>query len=154
MSSKTVITCALTGVLTNPAVHNVPVTPEEMADHAQQAFNAGASVVHCHFRNQDKGIDAIRSTVTSNTVHDNNNIGINAVRCTVTNNTVTSNGFYSTDAGIVVSFSCLAEGNTLYHNRPYNIRVSGRYSTIEENLVTDGDTGIYVSNTDNLIIKK
>lgn len=56
MSSKTVITCALTGVLTNPAVHNVPVTPEEMADHAQQAFNAGASVVHCHFRNQDKGM--------------------------------------------------------------------------------------------------
>lgn len=56
MSSKTVVTCALTGVLTNPAVHNVPVTPEEMADHAQQAFNAGASVVHCHFRNQDKGM--------------------------------------------------------------------------------------------------
>lgn len=56
MSSKTVVTCALTGVLTNPAVHNVPVTPEEMADHAQQAFNVGASVVHCHFRNQDKGM--------------------------------------------------------------------------------------------------
>lgn len=54
MDSKTVVTCALTGVLTNPAVHNVPVTPEEMADHAEQAYNAGASVVHCHFRNQGK----------------------------------------------------------------------------------------------------
>jgi len=56
MSSKTVITCALTGVLTDPAVHHVPVTPEEMADHATQAFNAGASIVHCHFRNQAKGM--------------------------------------------------------------------------------------------------
>lgn len=56
MSSKTVITCALTGVLTDPAVHKVPVTPEEMADHAQQAFNAGASILHCHFRNQEEGM--------------------------------------------------------------------------------------------------
>ena len=37
MSAKTVITCALTGVLTDPAVHHVPVTPEQMADAAQQA---------------------------------------------------------------------------------------------------------------------
>ena len=56
MSSKTVITCALTGLLTDPAVHNVPVTPEEMADHAEQAFNAGASIVHCHFRDQREGL--------------------------------------------------------------------------------------------------
>jgi 3-keto-5-aminohexanoate cleavage enzyme len=56
MSLKAVITCALTGVLTDPAVHNVPVTPDEMADHAEQAFNAGASIVHCHFRNQEKGM--------------------------------------------------------------------------------------------------
>jgi len=56
MDSKTIVTCALTGVLTNPAVHNVPVTPEDMADHAEQAFNAGATIVHCHFRNQSKGM--------------------------------------------------------------------------------------------------
>jgi 3-keto-5-aminohexanoate cleavage enzyme len=56
MSQKTVITCALTGLLTDPAVHNVPVTPKEMADHAKQAFNEGASIVHCHFRNQEKGL--------------------------------------------------------------------------------------------------
>ena len=54
-NQKVVITCALTGVLTDPQVHHVPVTPEEMADHAQQAFNAGATVVHCHFRNQTPG---------------------------------------------------------------------------------------------------
>jgi uncharacterized protein (DUF849 family) len=56
MSSKTIITCALTGLLTDPAVHHVPVTPEEMADHAQQAYDAGASIVHVHFRNQSKGL--------------------------------------------------------------------------------------------------
>jgi 3-keto-5-aminohexanoate cleavage enzyme len=56
MGSKTVITCALTGVLTDPAVHHVPVTPKEMADHAEQAYNAGASIVHTHFRNQEKGL--------------------------------------------------------------------------------------------------
>ena len=56
MNEKAVITCALTGVLTDPAVHHVPVTPEEMADHAGQAFDAGASIVHCHFRDQRKGM--------------------------------------------------------------------------------------------------
>jgi 3-keto-5-aminohexanoate cleavage enzyme len=56
MRSKTVITCALTGVLTNPAVHHVPVTPEEMAEQTQQAYNAGASTVHVHFRNQGPGM--------------------------------------------------------------------------------------------------
>ncbi len=56
MSEKAVISCALTGVLTDPAVHHVPVTPEEMADQAQQAFDAGASIVHCHFRDQREGM--------------------------------------------------------------------------------------------------
>jgi len=53
---KAVISCALTGVLTDPAVHHVPVTPEQMAAEAERAFNAGATVVHCHFRNQQKGM--------------------------------------------------------------------------------------------------
>ena len=52
---KTIVTCALTGVLTDPEVHKVPVTPEEMADHAEQAWNAGATVVHLHFRDQTPG---------------------------------------------------------------------------------------------------
>ncbi len=52
---KAVVTCSLTGVLTNPKQHPVPVTPEEMASAAQQAFNAGATVVHCHFRDQRPG---------------------------------------------------------------------------------------------------
>ena len=56
MSEKTVICCALTGVLTNPAVHDVPVTPEQMAEQAKQAFDAGATTAHCHFRSQVEGM--------------------------------------------------------------------------------------------------
>ena len=52
MSDKAVITCALNGVLTDPKQHNVPVTPEEMAREARAAFDAGASVMHIHLRQQ------------------------------------------------------------------------------------------------------
>ena len=57
MSDKAVITCALNGVLTDPKQHNVPVTPEQMAREAKAAFNAGASIMHIHLRQQepDKG---------------------------------------------------------------------------------------------------
>ncbi len=53
--SKTVVTCALTGVLTDPAQHHVPVTPEQMAREARAAFDAGAAVMHVHFRQQVPG---------------------------------------------------------------------------------------------------
>ncbi len=56
MSDKAIVTCALTGVLTNPAQHPVPVTPEEMASSAKEAFDAGASIMHLHFRNQEPGM--------------------------------------------------------------------------------------------------
>jgi 3-keto-5-aminohexanoate cleavage enzyme len=52
-SNKAVITCALTGVLTDPARHSVPVTPAEMAAEARRAYDAGASIVHVHFRKQE-----------------------------------------------------------------------------------------------------
>ena len=54
-SDKVVVTCALTGLLTDPKKFNVPVTPQEMAEAALQAYNAGASIVHCHFRDQGEG---------------------------------------------------------------------------------------------------
>jgi uncharacterized protein (DUF849 family) len=53
---KAIVTCALTGVLTNPMQHPVPVTPEEMANEARRAVDAGASILHLHFRNQDPGM--------------------------------------------------------------------------------------------------
>lgn len=49
-----VVTCALTGVLANrkqcPAI---PYTPVEIAEEARRAYEAGASVVHIHARNDD-----------------------------------------------------------------------------------------------------
>ena len=52
---KAILTCALTGVLTNPKQHPVPVTPAQMASEARDAFNAGASVMHVHVRAQEPG---------------------------------------------------------------------------------------------------
>lgn len=52
-SQPAMITCALTGVLTDPKKYPVPVTPEEMAKEARAAFNEGASVMHVHFRCQE-----------------------------------------------------------------------------------------------------
>jgi uncharacterized protein (DUF849 family) len=61
MSDKAIVTCALTGVLTNPEQHPVPVTPEEMASSAKEAFDAGASIMHLHFRNQEPGMGFLPS---------------------------------------------------------------------------------------------
>ena len=56
---KIVVTCAVTGVLTDPRKFNVPVTPEQMADATQQAYDQGASIVHTHFRSQKPGAGAL-----------------------------------------------------------------------------------------------
>ncbi len=55
MAGKAIITCALTGVLTDPKQHPIPVTPEEMAREARRAFDAGAAIMHVHFRQQAPG---------------------------------------------------------------------------------------------------
>ena len=53
---KAILTCALTGVLTNPKQHPVPITPAQMAAEARDAFNAGASIMHVHLRMQQDGM--------------------------------------------------------------------------------------------------
>jgi len=58
---KAIVTCALTGVLTDPARHSVPVTPEEMAEEARRAYDAGACMVHVHFRRQEPGMGRLPS---------------------------------------------------------------------------------------------
>jgi 3-keto-5-aminohexanoate cleavage enzyme len=58
LKDKAIVTCALTGLLTDPAKFNVPVTPAEMAEAAEQSHNAGAAVLHCHFRDQREGMGA------------------------------------------------------------------------------------------------
>ena len=44
---KVVITCAVTGVLTDPRQHPVPVTPAEMAQSAREAYDAGRQSSIC-----------------------------------------------------------------------------------------------------------
>ena len=56
-----IVTCALTGVLTDPAQHPVPVTPEQMAAEAKAAWDAGATVVHLHYRQQGAGMGRMPS---------------------------------------------------------------------------------------------
>jgi 3-keto-5-aminohexanoate cleavage enzyme len=56
MTHPAILTCALTGVLTDPKQHPVPVTPAQMASEARDAFNAGASVMHVHLRSQEPGM--------------------------------------------------------------------------------------------------
>jgi uncharacterized protein (DUF849 family) len=52
---KAILTCALTGVLTDPKQHPVPVTPDQMAASAHEAYDAGASIMHVHLRQQGPG---------------------------------------------------------------------------------------------------
>jgi len=56
MTAKAVLTCALTGALTDPSMANLPVTPEEMAESARQAWDQGATIVHVHYRDQRPGM--------------------------------------------------------------------------------------------------
>jgi 3-keto-5-aminohexanoate cleavage enzyme len=49
-----VVTCALTGVLANRKQSpGIPYRPVEIAEEAKRAYDAGASVVHIHARNDD-----------------------------------------------------------------------------------------------------
>lgn len=51
---KVIISCALTGVLANrQQCPHIPYTPEEIAEEARRAYEAGAAVVHIHARNDD-----------------------------------------------------------------------------------------------------
>ncbi len=54
-SKKCIVTCALNGVLTDPKTHPVAVKPKEMAKASKEAYDAGASLVHIHFRDQNDG---------------------------------------------------------------------------------------------------
>ncbi len=56
MSRKVIITCAVTGAIHTPSMSKaLPVTPEEIADAAIGAAEAGAAIVHLHARNPKTG---------------------------------------------------------------------------------------------------
>jgi uncharacterized protein (DUF849 family) len=55
-SNKVIISCAITGSIHTPSMSpHIPVTPEEIADSAVEAAEAGAAIVHLHARNPDDG---------------------------------------------------------------------------------------------------
>src|SRR4051794_10528140 len=56
MARKVIITCAVTGAIHTPSMSNaLPVTPQEIADAAVDAAEAGAAIVHLHARNPKTG---------------------------------------------------------------------------------------------------
>ena len=53
---KVIITCAVTGAIHTPSMSPyLPITPEEIADAAIGAANAGAAIIHLHARNRKDG---------------------------------------------------------------------------------------------------
>jgi uncharacterized protein (DUF849 family) len=56
MNPKVIITCAVTGAGDTVGKHPaIPVAPEQIANAALEAADAGAAVVHCHVRNPKTG---------------------------------------------------------------------------------------------------
>ena len=56
MSNKVIITCAVTGAIHTPSMSpHLPVTPEEIAEAAIGAAEAGAAIVHLHARDPRDG---------------------------------------------------------------------------------------------------
>jgi uncharacterized protein (DUF849 family) len=55
-SNKVIITCAVTGAIHTPSMSpHLPITPQEIADAAIGAAEAGAAIVHLHARNPTTG---------------------------------------------------------------------------------------------------
>ena len=54
--SKRIINCAITGSIHTPSMSPyLPITPDEIAQNAIDAANAGAAAVHIHARNPENG---------------------------------------------------------------------------------------------------
>ena len=68
--AKSIITAAITGSIhTTSMSPYLPITPEQIADHAIRAYEAGASVVHIHVRDPETGqpasdLDLFREVLT------------------------------------------------------------------------------------------
>ncbi|MDG1193022.1 MAG: 3-keto-5-aminohexanoate cleavage protein, partial [Arenicellales bacterium] len=56
MNTDVVVTCAVTGAGDTVDKHPaIPVTPEQIANSAIEAADAGASIVHLHVRDPETG---------------------------------------------------------------------------------------------------
>ena len=57
MKEKAVITAAITGSIHTPTMSEyLPITPQQIADEAMRAYEAGAAVCHVHARNPETGM--------------------------------------------------------------------------------------------------
>jgi uncharacterized protein (DUF849 family) len=71
MDDKIIITAAITGSIHTPTMSPyLPITPAQIADHAVQAYEAGAAVCHIHARNPETGqpssdVKIIKEIITS-----------------------------------------------------------------------------------------
>jgi uncharacterized protein (DUF849 family) len=55
-NSKVIITCAITGAIHTPSMSpHLPVTPDQIAEAAIGAAEAGAAIVHLHARDPANG---------------------------------------------------------------------------------------------------
>ena len=55
-TNKVIITCAVTGSIHTPSMSpHLPVTPDEIANAAIGAAEAGAAIVHLHARDPETG---------------------------------------------------------------------------------------------------
>lgn len=56
MARKVIITCAITGSIHTPSMSpHLPITPDEIAEQAIAAAEAGAAILHLHARNPEDG---------------------------------------------------------------------------------------------------
>lgn len=56
MARKVIITCAITGSVHTPSMSpHLPLTPDQIAEQAIDAANAGAAILHLHARNPEDG---------------------------------------------------------------------------------------------------
>ena len=54
--NRVIITCAVTGAIHTPTMSpHLPITPDEIADAAIGAAEAGAAIIHLHARNPETG---------------------------------------------------------------------------------------------------
>ena len=52
--AKAIVTAAITGAIHTPTMSPyLPIKPEEIAEHAIGAYEAGAAIVHIHVRNPE-----------------------------------------------------------------------------------------------------
>ncbi len=81
---KFIVTAALTGAIHTPTMSpHLPITPDELAEEARRAYEAGASVIHVHARDPETGQPSADSALFGDILAKIKN-ACDAVICTTT----------------------------------------------------------------------